>query len=156
MTDSFSYKAIFGRYATPEELYNEAIALLKRDGDITSDSRRRALDNLRLVIQLEPKSIKGYITLSKELLYGGINDGLQTTTRHSTIRKRQGLIQQLDNTSTPGLLECKETIRKGLIIDPSNDALLKLQSELDLVMKYGRNNVQTRMMNVGSFGWQGG
>lgn len=137
--------------------------MLRKDGGApNSDCRKRALDDLRLVIHLEPQMIKGYEVLAKELLYGDINDvsnvdkkkmDLLQYKSNNSIRRRQGLMQQLDNTSSPELLECKETLRKGLSIDPTNSSLLKLQSELNLVMKYGRNNTQTRMMNVGSFGW---
>lgn len=124
------------------------------------DNRNRALDNLRLVVRLDPRMIKGYAVLAKELLYGEINNGLKSRNKkdytHNSLRQRQGLLQHLDNVSSPDLIECKEIISKGLSIEPTNDSLLKLQSELDLVMKYGRNNVQTRMMNVGSFGWSRG
>ena len=162
----FRYKLIFRRYATTGELFDEAVALLKKHNDIPNnfEYRQRALDNLRLIIQLNPKMIEGYIVLSKELLYGEINDDIRQHQRiksvdHAnrySIRNRQskGLMQQLDN-STPDLIECRETIRKGLSIDSTNASLLKLQSELDLILKYGRNNVQTRMMNIGSFGWSG-
>lgn len=189
------WRAIFWRYATTEELLDEALKLLKKDGkvaigavangpaqqrrqssqvspipnklarffvtDDTSSSRKRALDNLRIIIQLEPFNIKAYEVLATELLYGEINNG--SISGHArrqekqqptigSIRHRQGLLQQLDIASSPDLAECKNTILRGLKIDPSNDSLLKLQSELNLVMKYGSSNVQTRMMNVGSFG----
>ena len=124
------------------------------------DNRNRALDNLRLVVRLDPRMIKGYAVLAKELLYGEINNGLKNRNKkehtHNSLRQRQGLLQHLDNVSSPDLIECKEIISKGLSIEPTNDSLLKLQSELDLVIKYGRNNIQTRMMNVGSFGWSRG
>jgi len=124
------------------------------------DNRNRALDNLRLVVRLDPRMIKGYAVLAKELLYGEINNGLKNRNKkehtHNSLRQRQGLLQHLDNVSSPDLIECKEIIYKGLSIEPTNDSLLKLQSELDLVIKYGRNNIQTRMMNVGSFGWSRG
>jgi hypothetical protein len=126
------------------------------DVDRTSSKYRdHALDNLRLVTQLDPKSIKSYVALSKELLYGEINNRPNENKRHSTtstsIRHRRELMQHLDNTSSEVLTECREVIRKGLAVDPTNESLLKLQSELNLVTKYGKNNVQTRMMNVGSF-----
>jgi len=124
------------------------------------DNRNRALDNLRLVVRLDPRMIKGYAVLAKELLYGEINNGLKNRNKkehtHNSLRQRKGLLQHLDNVSSPDLIECKEIIYKGLSIEPTNDSLLKLQSELDLVIKYGRNNIQTRMMNVGSFGWSRG
>eukprot|EP00804_Cyclotella_cryptica_P009348 CCRYP_009005-RE/>CCRYP_009005-RE protein AED:0.47 eAED:0.47 QI:20/0.5/0.33/1/0/0.33/3/0/182 len=101
-------QAIFGRYATPTELLDEAITLLKKSGNVgsgvvvtnenikakrscpeastnnklgqffltsnpSSDSRQRALDNLRLVIQLDPNMIQAYVVLANELFYGEIN-----------------------------------------------------------------------------------
>ncbi|KAL7485118.1 hypothetical protein ACHAW6_010736 [Cyclotella cf. meneghiniana] len=195
-------RAIFGRYATPKELLDEALALLKKNGTVgcgvvatnetihakrsciktsatnklaqilltgtpPSDSRERALDNLRMVIQLDPDMIQAYEILAKELLYGEINDvskienknrpeksSIQYPTTNSSLRHRRGLIQQLDISPSPNLAECRDTIKKGLLINPMNQSLLKLESELHLVMKYGRSNAQTRMMNVGSFGWE--
>ena len=131
---------------------------MKRDVDTNNTNfRDRALDHLRLVTKLDPKSIKPYIALSKELLYGEINNRPSENKHHSTattsIRCRRELLQHLDSTSSEVLTECKEVIRKGLVVDPTNESLLKLQSELNLVTKYGKNNVETRMMNVGSFGW---
>lgn len=141
--------------------------MLKRDGDIkiNSDNHQRALDNLRLVIQINPEMMKGYTFLAKELLYREVNkedesivgrhnniNSIQNASTNNSLRRRQGIMQQIDNT-TPNLVECKETIRKGLSLEPTNESLLKLQSELNLVIKYGRNNAQTKMMNVGSFGW---
>lgn len=155
---SISYTLIFSRYATTEELYEEAISFLKTsDVDRTSSKYRdHALDNLRLVTQLDPKSIKSYVALSKELLYGEINNRSNENKCPSTttsMRHRRELMQHLDKTSSEVLTECREVIRKGLAVDRTNESLLKLQSELNLVTKYGKNNVQTRMMNVGSFGW---
>ena len=141
--------------------------MLKRDGDIkiNSDNHQRALDNLRLVIQINPEMMKCYTLLAKELLYREVNkedesiegrhnniNSIQNASTNNSLRRRQGIMQQIDNT-TPNLVECKEIIRKGLSLEPTNESLLKLQSELNLVIKYGRNNAQTKMMNVGSFGW---
>eukprot|EP00956_Cyclotella_meneghiniana_P017120 scaffold27601_cov69-Cyclotella_meneghiniana.AAC.9 len=109
--------------------------------------------------------MKCYTLLAKELLYREVNkedesiegrhnniNSIQNASTNNSLRRRQGIMQQIDNT-TPNLVECKEIIRKGLSLEPTNESLLKLQSELNLVIKYGRNNAQTKMMNVGSFGW---
>eukprot|EP00804_Cyclotella_cryptica_P009344 CCRYP_009005-RD/>CCRYP_009005-RD protein AED:0.36 eAED:0.36 QI:20/0.12/0.11/1/0/0/9/0/1019 len=132
-------QAIFGRYATPTELLDEAITLLKKSGNVgsgvvvtnenikakrscpeastnnklgqffltsnpSSDSRQRALDNLRLVIQLDPNMIQAYVVLANELFYGEINydskieyrnraekNSVQHTTTNSSVRQRQGV-----------------------------------------------------------------
>ena len=141
--------------------------MLRREGDImiNSESHQRALDNLRLVIQIDPKMLKGYTLLAKELLYREVNkedksykgrhnnmNSIQNASIDNSLRRRRVIMQQIDNT-TPSLVECKEIIRRGLSLEPANESLLKLQSELNLVMKYGRNNAQTKMMKVGSFGW---
>ncbi len=172
-------------------------------------NRKRALDDLRLVIQLDPENIKAYEVLATELFYGDINGvssdyeqpnvyfqrdrgtkktqqsklkilpidnpneggyddtGLrqrktnknqcvlgQTEKSTALAKENDAITQPLKNLSTT-LLECLEIINQGLDVDPNNDSLQKLMTELQVVVRYGKSSVHTKMMNVGSFGWMG-
>jgi len=138
-------------------------------------NRNRALDNLRLVIQLKPEMMKPYEVLATELFYGELTNRSekqtpQPQTTHSrgltsdnALRQRRNTAPLSTNTtsiqttneylSLPELTECQEVIEQGLLEDPNNASLLKLQSELKVVMVYGRSGVHAKMMHVGSFGW---
>lgn len=251
------YGTYFGRYATPKELLDEAIGILKKDGFIASAAatdgrgvidvgghkparrlfgssssrnfsrsaisdlkqvvffnqtssslhRNRALETLRLVIQLQPNLLQAYVVLAMELLYGEINDpssgdgvNARDKQKHGKQRQQQqpkqmkvlqnpneagngdnSLRQRNINNNaevsnphilqtqkpkaknrhdtlvvkhvSPALLECLEVIHQGLKIDPKHDALIKLNSELQLVIQYGRKGAHVKMMTVGSFGY---
>mmetsp|Transcript_5926 Transcript_5926/g.12340 ORF Transcript_5926/g.12340 Transcript_5926/m.12340 type:complete len:328 (-) Transcript_5926:193-1176(-) len=265
----WAYRSLFGRYATPDELLDEAVELLKKDGctvsvvsamdndgvvgiggkrsktkifgasskkprrkvntnnggavdkfarllfsseSPSSLNRKRALDDLRLVIRLDPGKIKAYEVLATELFYGEINgvssdEGgyeqsnfyLQKTRTTKQKQQSKSKILPIDNPNeggyddtglrhrktmntssasgqiekltalakpndeinqplrnlSPTLLECLEVIHQGLHVDPKNDSLQKLKSELQVVVKYGKSSVHTKMMTVGSFGWMG-
>ena len=244
------HRALFGRYATPQELLEDALGLLKKDGwamsAIVADgnsngagrrrkpfqlssfprttmaqpnssrwkrffpsnerpcspNRKRALDTLRLVIQLQPDMIKAYVVLATELFYGELHhseknnhqkepkhqqltskmgiklqrimggerivplfensfsfstpSSLKSTTGDDRSQTKTAMQQYTQQNLSPSLAECQEVIEQGLTIDPTNDALLKLQSELLVVMKFGKSGVHAKMMSVGSFGWIGG
>ena len=144
------YKYLFSRYATPEELYEEAMLLLKKD---TTKDRRKALSNLRLVIQLRRDFMNAYIVLATELFYGELQ------IESEEYRERGGaLLRRKKSTSlsTPNLLleECQKVIHRGLSFDPSNKTLLKLKTELKLVECYGLRSNHVQMLSIGSFGWR--
>ena len=63
------HKALFSRYATPEELFDEALCLLKNDRS-TSKDRQKAMISLHLVIKLKSEFVRAYIVLATELFYG--------------------------------------------------------------------------------------
>ena len=144
----------------------------KRGTDRAPSARRKkALDTLRLVIQLSdrsnkpgngqprPERLKPYIVLATELFYGEINAGNQSrrNARNNSLRRRgtESHTQQrrTANIIPPALEECQETITKGLRLDPQNEPLLKLQSELQL---YARDSSNANMMSVGCIGWMNG
>ena len=160
----YIYKKIFARYATPQELLEDALKQLKDNNK--SWSRDKALDKLRLVIRLQPpeKAFRGnddmimkpYIILANELFYGYIQDGHSKTERrrikeNNTTRKRRGTTQQqcIDSLT---LIECQDIIQQGLDINPQNDSLLKLQSEVQLIKQYGMNESHIKMLNAGYMG----
>ena len=80
------HRRYIARYATPEELLDDAKNQLKKDNrrsskqprgidiirGISDGSRRRALDRLRVVIRLQPDMLEAYIILVTELFYGDI------------------------------------------------------------------------------------
>ncbi|KAL7432336.1 hypothetical protein ACHAXM_003059 [Skeletonema potamos] len=150
-TVSRLHAALFSRYATPEELYDKALCLLKSD---TSKDRQKALSNLHLVIQLKSEFIQAYILLATELFYGELKnaDNEYRDRRRYAPSLRQRTSRQTTNSSA--LDECQQVIQQGLSVDPTNKSLLKLQSELNLVKRYGTSSVHTQMLNVGSFGWR--
>mmetsp|Transcript_9733 Transcript_9733/g.14518 ORF Transcript_9733/g.14518 Transcript_9733/m.14518 type:complete len:216 (+) Transcript_9733:71-718(+) len=155
------YKALFSRYATPEELYDEALSLLKKSD--ASKDRQKALSNLHLVIQLKREFIKAYIVLATELFYGEIKQAADeyrdrrkrdSQSRYGTSLRQRRNVQAQSTNSSDALEECQQVIQQGLSVDPTNKSLLKLQSELNLVKRYGTNSIHTQMLNVGSFGWR--
>lgn len=177
------YRAIFARYATPSELLDHALAELKKNegkrviNRTFSTRRDRALDTLRLVIQLNENSngckddnddkLKPYIVLATELFYGEIKHcsgdgpsrpGMSVPGNSLRQRDSQRLLQrqQAPKDISPALIECQEIIKKGLQIDPQNESLLNLQTELRLVSEHGSDGSHAKMMNVGSFGWMSG
>jgi len=157
----YIYKKIFARYATPQELLEDALNQLK---DNKSWSRDKALDTLRLVIQLHPEKafsgnvdmiMKPYIILANELFYGYIQDGNSKTgirrmKENNTCRRRGTTKQQCID--SPTLLECQDIIQQGLDINPQNDSLLKLQVEVQIIKKYGKNESHVKMLNAGYMG----
>ena len=157
----YIYKKIFARYATPQELLEDALNQLK---DNKSWSRDKALDKLRLVIRLQPEKafrgnddmiMKPYIILANELFYGYIQDGNSKIERrrikeNNTTRRRRGTTQQ-QCIDSPTLIECQDIIQQGLDINPQNDSLLKLQTEVQLI-KYGMNESHIKMLNAGYMG----
>lgn len=152
------YKATFSRYATAEELYDEALTLLKKD--CTSKQRKKALNNLRLVLKLKRHFIKAYVVLATELFYGELkhmddSDSRYGQTYHTqNSRSRSGggssesLRQRRKNQQHPAVEECQEIIELGLLIDPTDKRLLNLQTELNLVKRYGMS-IHTQMLNFG-------
>eukprot|EP00984_Skeletonema_dohrnii_P011897 scaffold4776_cov82-Skeletonema_dohrnii-CCMP3373.AAC.3 len=155
------YKALFSRYATPEELYDEALSLLKKSD--ASKDRQKALSNLHLVIQLKREFIKAYIVLATELFYGELKNAAdeyrdrrkqESQNRYGTSLRQRRNVQTQSTNSSNALVECEQVIQQGLAVDPTNKSLLKLQSELNLVKRYGTNSIHTQMLNVGSFGWR--
>ena len=158
----YIYKKIFARYATPQELLEDALSQLK---DNKSYSRDKALETLRLVIQLHPEKafsgnddmiMKPYIILANELFYGYIQDGNSKTERrrmkeYNTTRRRRITTQQ-QCIDSPTLVECQDIIQQGLDINPQNNSLLKLQSEVQLIMQYGMNESHVKMLNAGYMG----
>ena len=155
------YKALFSRYATPEELYDEALSLLKKSD--ASKDRRKALSNLHLVIQLKREFTTAYIVLATELFYGELKQAAdeyrdrrkqESQTRYGTSLRQRRNVQTQSTNSSDALEECQQVIQQGLSVDPTNKSLIKLQSELNLVKRYGANSIHTQMLNVGSFGWR--
>lgn len=158
----YIYKKIFARYATPQELLEDALNQLK---DNKSWSRDKSLDTLRTVIQLHPEKafcgnddmiMKPYIILANELFYGYIQDGNSKTERrrikeNNTTRRRRGTTQQ-QCIDSPTLIECQDIIQQGLDINPQNDSLLKLQAEVQLINQYGMNESHVKMLNAGYMG----
>ena len=159
----YIYKKIFAKYATPKELLEDSLNQLK---DNKSWSRDRSLDTLRLVIQLHPeKAFKGnddmimkpYIILANELFYGYIQDGNSKIERrrikenNTTRLRRRGKTQQ-QCIDSPTLVECQDIIQQGLDINPQNDSLLKLQTEVQLIKQYGMNESHIKMLNAGYMG----
>ena len=158
------FKVLFSRYSTPEELYEDALRMLKKNKD-----RQQALDNLHLVIKLKREFIQAYIVLATELFYGELTNAAddyrdrrkqESQSRHGQLLRyrRMGQTRSTNNSSgradSDDLEECQQVIQQGLSVDPSNKSLLKLQSELKLVKRYGTNSTHTQMLNVGSFGWR--
>lgn len=155
------YKATFSRYATPEELYGEALTLLKKD--CTSKQRKKALNNLRLVLKLKRHFIKAYVVLATELFYGELKQKDDSDPpyeqKHHTQNSRSsssggssGSLRQRRNQhiqSHPAVEECQEIIEQGLSIDPTDKRLLNLQTELNLVKRYGTSSIHTQMLNFG-------
>ena len=156
------YKATFSRYATPEELYDEALALLKKD--CTSKQRKKALNNLRLVLKLKRHFIQGYVVLATELFYGELKHRDDSDSRYAPKYHTQnsrsssgggssGLLRQRRSQhniqSHPAVEECQEIIEQGLSIDPTDKILLNLQIELNLVQRYGTSSIHTQMLNFG-------
>jgi len=133
--------------------------------DNKSWSRDKALDKLRLVIQLQPEKafsgnddmiMKPYIILANELFYGYIQDGNSTTERrkmkeNNTTRRRRGTKEQ-QFIESPTLIECQDIIQQGLSVDSSNDSLLKLQNEVQLITQFGMNESHIKMLNAGYMG----
>ena len=155
------YKALFSRYATPEELYDEALSLLKKSD--ASKDRRKALSNLHLVIQLKREFTTAYIVLTTELFYGELKQTAdeyrdrrkqESQSRYGASLRQRRNVQTQSTNSSDALEECQQVIQQGLSVDPTNKSLLKLQSELNLVKRYGTNSIHTQMLNVGSFGWR--
>mmetsp|Transcript_15741 Transcript_15741/g.23367 ORF Transcript_15741/g.23367 Transcript_15741/m.23367 type:complete len:216 (+) Transcript_15741:64-711(+) len=155
------YKALFSRYATPEELYDEALGLLKKSD--ASKDRRKALSNLHLVIQLKREFTTAYIVLATELFYGELKQAAdehrdrrkqESQSRYGTSLRQRRNVQTQSTNSSDALEECQQVIQQGLSVDATNKSLLKLQSELNLVKRYGTNSIHTQMLNVGSFGWR--
>ena len=157
------YKALFSRYATPEELYDDALRMLKKN-DTPIKDRQKALSNLHHVIKLKREFMNAYIVLATELFYGELKNAddeyrdrrkQESQNRYGqSLRYRRRESRQTTLTSTDALDECQRVITQGLSVDPSNKSLLKLQSELNLVKRYGTNSTHTQMLNVGSFGWR--
>ena len=159
------YKALFSRYATPEELYNDALRMLKKN-DTPMKDRQKALSNLHHVIKLRREFMNAYIVLATELFYGELKNAddeyrdrrkQESQNRYGQslrYRRSRQTTRSTNITSTAALEECQQIIRQGLSVDPSNKSLLKLQSELNLVKRYGTNSTHTQMLNVGSFGWR--
>mmetsp|Transcript_17469 Transcript_17469/g.37761 ORF Transcript_17469/g.37761 Transcript_17469/m.37761 type:complete len:226 (-) Transcript_17469:238-915(-) len=169
------HRLLFARYATPDELLENALNRLKKNEHSSralhrssSASRKKALDTLRLVIQLQPDIMKPYIVLATELFYGDLNNdesvesnrGQQRkrkTNNSTTLRRREvQSTEESQHNPSPTLIECEEIIKQGLSVDPKNDSLLKLQNELQIVTQYGRNGAHAKMMNIGSLGWMRG
>ena len=155
------YKALFSRYATPEELYDEALSLLKKSD--ASKDRRKALSNLHLVIQLKREFTTAYIVLATELFYGELKQAAdeyrdrrkqESQSRYGASLRQRRNVQTQSTNSSDALEECQQVIQQGLSVDPTNKSLIKLQSELNLVKRYGANSIHTQMLNVGSFGWR--
>ena len=155
------YKALFSRYATPEELYDEALSLLKKSD--ASKDRRKALSNLHLVMQLKREFTTAYIVLATELFYGELKQAAdeyrdrrkqESQSRYGASLRQRRNVQTQSTNSSDALEECQQVIQQGLSVDPTNKSLLKLQSELNLVKRYGTNSIHTQMLNVGSFGWR--
>mmetsp|Transcript_13949 Transcript_13949/g.23724 ORF Transcript_13949/g.23724 Transcript_13949/m.23724 type:complete len:217 (-) Transcript_13949:164-814(-) len=155
------YKALFSRYATPEELYDEALSLLKKSD--ASKDRRTALSNLHLVMQLKREFTTAYIVLATELFYGELKQAAdeyrdrrkqESQSRYGASLRQRRNVQTQSTNSSDALEECQQVIQQGLSVDPTNKSLLKLQSELNLVKRYGTNSIHTQMLNVGSFGWR--
>lgn len=151
------YKATFSRYATPEELYDEALTLLKKD--CTSKQRKKALNNLRLVLKLKRHFSEAYVVLATELFYGELKHmddsdepKYHTQNSRSSSGGGSGLLRQRRSQhiqSHPAVEECQEIIEQGLSIDPTDKRLLNLQIELNLVKKYGTSSIHTQMLNFG-------
>ena len=153
------YKATFSRYATPEELYDEALALLKKD--CTSKQRKKALNNLRLVLKLKRHFSEAYVVLATELFYGELKHRddsdepkyhTQNSRSSSSGGGSSGLLRQRRSQhiqSHPAVEECQEIIEQGLSIDPTDKRLLTLQTELNLVKRYGTSSIHTQMLNFG-------
>ena len=156
------YNALFSRYATPEELFNEALRLLKKND--ASIDRQKALRNLHLVIQLKSDYKEAYTVLATELFYGELKNAAdenrdrrkrESQSRYGqSMRYRRSRQTNTTNSSPAAIEECQQVIHQGLSVDPSNKSLLKLQAELNLVKRYGTNSNHTQMLNVGSFGWR--
>ena len=160
----YIYKKIFARYATPQELLENALNQLK---DNKSWSRDKAVDKLRLVIQLHPEKavsgnddmiMKPYIILANELFYGYIQDGNSSKIErrrmkenNTTRLRRRGVTQQQCIESST-LVECQDIIQQGLDINPQNDSLLKLQNEVQLIKQFGMNESHIKMLNAGYMG----
>lgn len=153
------YKVTLSRYATPEELYDEALTLLKKD--CTSKQRKKALNNLRLVLKLKRHFIKAYVVLATELFYGELKHTDDSDSRYeqkyhtqnnSRSSSSSGSLRQRRNQhiqSHPAVEECQEIIEQGLSIDPTDKRLLNLQTELNLVKRYGTSSIHTQMLNFG-------
>jgi hypothetical protein len=158
-------RALFARLASPEKLLEDALVRLRRSdrysyGPSAAHRREEAWDTLRHVIRMRPEAVKAYIVLGTELLYSHMNDragkrderisirGDKST--HNPPRRRRGA-QTTEEASR--LAECERIIERGLILDPTNDSLLKLQGELRLVNEYGLHGAQTRMIKVGRLDW---
>mmetsp|Transcript_8924 Transcript_8924/g.15775 ORF Transcript_8924/g.15775 Transcript_8924/m.15775 type:complete len:219 (-) Transcript_8924:104-760(-) len=166
------HRAFFARYATPEELLEDSLKQLKNNErrrslsrSSSSVSRKKALETLRLVIQLRPDMMEAYIVLATELFYGDISDGSgesdekqrrRNTNSNTALRRRTAQTSEQSHDATNHLIECQEIVKQGLCIDDKNESLLNLQNELQLVNKYGRNGAYAKMMNIGSFGWMNG
>mmetsp|Transcript_16888 Transcript_16888/g.36566 ORF Transcript_16888/g.36566 Transcript_16888/m.36566 type:complete len:239 (+) Transcript_16888:9-725(+) len=173
------HRTLFARYATPEELLEDALSRLndnhRKSGSLdyrssSSASRKRALETLRLVIQLRPGMIRAYTLLATELFYGDItgesgesdkgHPRRRNISKNNTALRRRG-VQTLEqphdktNNLSPALIECQELVIQGLSIDDKDESLLKLQNELQLINKYGTSGSHAKMMTVGHFGWMG-
>lgn len=174
------HRRLFARYATPEELFEDAVTRLKngeRRGGAASNprassfaGRERALETLRLVIRLRPDMMKAYSVLATELFYGDLNnpESGESDKRHERrrIANKQSVLRvrrraaptteqthDVTNNLSPALIECEAIVSQGLRVDGKDQSLLKLQNELKLINQYGRNGAHVKMMNVGSFGW---
>ena len=172
------HRRYIARYATPEEILDDAKNQLKKDNrrsskqprgidiirGISDGSRRRALDRLRVVIRLQPDMLEAYIILVTELFYGDILSTEVDVSKkkhdkkynNSTARQRKGrhLNATNSNTLSQELMECQDIIKQGLSFDAKNESLLKLQNEVKLVKQYGTVGTHMNMINVGSFGWR--
>ena len=72
------------------------------------------------------------------------------------ISLRRSTTQQHDKESndnlSPTLIECQDIIQQGLDLDPQNESLLKLQTEVQLIKQYGRNDAHLKMLRAGWVG----
>lgn len=171
------HRALFSRFATPDELLESALVRLKKDEHSRKGcdrsflaSRKKTLDKLRLVIQLKPDRMKAYTVLATELLYEDINnsaagpgesgynneEGKRKTNNNSSLGRRKVQTIEKSQKESNNLLECGIVIKQGLSVDPENASLQKLQTEWQIITQYGRNGSQSKMMNIGSVGWMRG
>ena len=166
----YIYLKLFARYATPQELLDDALNQMKKG------RRSRALDTLRLIIKLQPDKcfssngdmMKPYIALATELFHMGINNNndagdckqrKRRSKENNNIGRRRSRLkttQQHDKESndnlSPTLIECQDIILQGLCLDPQNESLLKLQTEVQLIKQYGRNDAHLKMLRAGWVG----
>mmetsp|Transcript_23973 Transcript_23973/g.57872 ORF Transcript_23973/g.57872 Transcript_23973/m.57872 type:complete len:232 (-) Transcript_23973:41-736(-) len=167
-----TYRTFFAPCATSEEIYEDALEKLKKvelsrntSNRASIASRERALDQLRLAIQLRPDMVKSYIVLATELFHGDLHDSLRGDSNqetwknlkkrnNTTLRRREPqTTRTVANNVSMSLVECQDLIKRGLAIDPKNDSLIKLQNEVDVVNRYGSHGAHAKMMSIGSFGW---